>query len=107
MHRIVQENAGSGINTATFSSRDDFLDFTIKGAKELAGKRQADVSMLLPRAACTLSGEDVADGISGFAGRGAPPRTKPVRVEASLIYTKTGDAWQLTDATISHIESTK
>ena len=109
LHRIVQENANGGVNTATLSSRDDFLELTIKGAKELAGdKRQTDVSMLLPRAACTLSGEDVEDGIAGFAGRAVRPRrTKPVRVEASLIYQKTGNAWQLADVTISHIESTK
>jgi hypothetical protein len=108
-HRLVQEYPNGGINTATLSSRDDFLELTIKGTKELAGdKRQTDVSMLLPRAACTLSGEDVDDGIAGFAGRPSrPPRTKPVRVEASLIYTKTGGAWQLTDTTISYFASTK
>ena len=39
-------------------------------------------------------------------GRWAKSRNLP-RVEASLVYTKTGDAWQLTEATISQIESTK
>lgn len=109
LHRIVQQNPSGGINTATLSTREDFLELTIKGAKELAGgKRQTDVSMLLTRAACNLSGEDVEDAISGFAGRATrPPRTQPVRVDASLIYTKSGDAWQLADATISHFESTK
>jgi hypothetical protein len=109
MHQLVLKTPGGGVNTAVLSSRDDFLELTIKGAKELAvDKRQTDVSMLLPRAACTLSGEDVEDGIAGFAGRPSrPPRTKPIRVDASLIYTKTGGVWQLTDTTISFFASTK
>jgi hypothetical protein len=109
LHQIEQKTAAGGLNTATLSSRNDFLELTIKGGRELAGdKRQTEVSMLLPHAVCALSGEDVEDGIAGFAGREArPPRTKPVRVDASLVYTKTGGVWQLTGTTISRFERTK
>lgn len=107
MHQI-EHKVGNGVSRATFSSHDDFLELTIKSTKDLAaGKRQTDVSMLLPHAACTISSEDIEDVTAGFAGRGSQPRTKPVRVEASLTYAKTGDAWQLVEATISHIESAK
>jgi hypothetical protein len=105
-NRITQRDIG--LNTATFTSRSDFLELTIKSMNQLAaGKRAYDLSMLLPRSSCTIANEDVADGSSGFGGKSTLPRTKPVRLEASLIYEKDGEAWRLTEATISHIESTK
>jgi len=108
LHRIEHRASNGGIDTATFSSREDFLELTMKSTKDLAAdKRQTGVSMLVPRAACDIVGEDVAAGIAGFAGRDTPPPTKPVRIEASLIYAKSGDVWQLTEVRISQIESTK
>jgi hypothetical protein len=108
LHRIEHRISNGGFDTVTFSSREDFLELTITSVKDLAAdKRQTGVSMLVPRAVCTISSEDVAAGIAGFAGHDTPPRTKPVRIEASLMYAKNGDAWQLTAATISQIESTK
>jgi hypothetical protein len=108
LHRIEHRASNGGIDTATVSSREDFLELTIKKADDFAaGKRQTDVSMLVPRAACDIASEDVAAGIAGFAGHDTPTPTKPVRIEASLIYTKSGDAWQLTEVKVSQIESTK
>ncbi len=108
-HQIVQPGGSPSLNsTATFASLSDFLELEIKSVKQLAGdKRQYELSMLLPRAACSIASEDMADGSAGFGGRDTKPRTKPVRVEATLIYTNGGGTWHLAEATISHIESTK
>ncbi|HXA16522.1 MAG TPA: hypothetical protein VN380_05995 [Thermoanaerobaculia bacterium] len=103
-HQIVQPLANGMANDATFASLTDFLELTIKSAKDLPGdKRQYELSMLLPRSACTVAGEDAADITTGFGGQVAAPRTKPVRVEATLVY----ENLHLTEATISNLESTK
>lgn len=103
-HQLFQPLANGMANDATFASLTDFLELTIKSAKDLPGdKRQYELSMLLPRSACTVAGEDAADITTGFGGMVAAPRTKPVRVEATLVY----ENLHLTEATISNIESTK
>jgi hypothetical protein len=103
-HRIAQPLANGAVNDATFASLTDFLELRIKSAKDLpGGKRQYELSMLLPRAACTIAGEDIEDVTAGFGGQAAAPRTKPVRVEATLVY----ENLHLTEATISNLESTK
>jgi len=103
-HRIAQPLANGAFNDATFASLTDFLELTIKSAKDLpGGKRQYELSMLLPRSSCTVAGEDVEDASAGFGGQVAFPRTKPVRIEATLVY----ENLHLTEATISNLESTK
>ena len=107
-HQIVQPDIGKGLNNATFRSIDDFLEFKIKRMKELAAdKRQYDVAMLLPRAACGVVTEDIDDATDALSGHSSLKRTKPVRVDAALIYVNKDGAWHLGDATISHIESVK
>jgi hypothetical protein len=103
-HQIVQPLANGMANDATFASLTDFLELTIRSAKDLPGeKRQYELMILLPRSACTVAGEDAQDITTGFGGLAAPPRTKPVRVEATLVYEKL----HLTEVTISSLESTK
>lgn len=108
-HLIVKEDDRGGLNNALFDSRADFLDFTIRSMKQLAAdKREYAISMLLPRATCNIVGEDMDDVSAGFGGRPTPPRTKPVRVEATIVYLKKSDnAWHFAGATISSMESTK
>ena len=107
-HQIIQPNISVGLNAATFGSRADFLELTIKSVKQLASdKRQYELSMLLPRAICNIATEDIADVSAGFGGRNAQPHTTPVRVEASLLYTNNGEGWHLAEAAITQIESTK
>jgi len=106
-HSIVQQDV-HGLNEARFTSPNDFLDLAIKSVKDPEpGKRVYGISLLLPRTACTISSEDIADASAGFGGNAARLHTKPARVEATLVYTKDGTDWQLADATITHIESTK
>lgn len=103
---IIQPNgAGSDV---TFKSPDDFLEFAITDSTDLAdGKRRYEVSMLLPRSICNISSEDAEDGGTIFIGKKPKPRTKPVRVEASLIFAREGETWELTDSAITKIASTK
>lgn len=106
-HQIIQPDVGRGLNNAMFRSLDDFLEFTIKSFKQVDDKRQYAVSMLLPRAACGVAVEDIDDATTILGGKDAGTRTKPVRVEALLIYAQKDGAWRLSDATISHLESVK
>lgn len=107
-HELVQPSGSGAFNSATLSGLTDFLELTIRSVKDLPGEtRQYEVSMLLPRSICDVAGEDVADATSGFGGQVAAPRTKPVRVEATLIYAGDGKDRHLTGVTISNIESTK
>ena len=107
-HQLVQPSGSGAFNSATLSDRTDFLELTIRSVKELPGKnRQYEVSMLLPRSICDVAAEDVEDAAAGFGGQAAAPRTKPVRVEATLSYAGDGKDRHLTGATITNIESTK
>lgn len=105
---ITQPDTGIGPSSAAFHSATDFTDFRITTAKETADQRVYSVSVLLPHEACILASETVDDAVGGFGGKGSPVRTKPVRVDVSLIYyLKDAGQWRLADATISHIETTK
>jgi hypothetical protein len=106
-HQIVADGS-RGLNNATFTKTADFLEFVIDEIQDVAaGKRQYDVSMLLPRKACGIGVEDMEDGSAGLLGQRAEVRTKPARVAATLAYTNENGTWHLTTATITHIESTK
>src|SRR4051794_28490509 len=107
-HQILQPDIGRGLNNATFRTLEDFLELRVKGMKQLhETQRQYNVSMLLPRDACGVVTEDIDDATSSFAGRDPGKRTKPVRVDAKLMYTLKDGAWRLGDATIVHLESVK
>jgi hypothetical protein len=107
-HQIVQPGATRGLNNATFRSLDDFLQFAITGIKDLPNdKREYNVSMRVPRDTCAIAAEDIEIGSSAMLGQSDTHLTKPAQVEATLIYAKDGAAWKLTDAFITHIESTK
>src|ERR1019366_9291307 len=106
-HAIVQPG-GAGLNNVQFTSPSNFLQFGVTDIKASPGKKEYKVSMLLPRTICTIAHEDMDDLSMGFGGNGsAELRTKPVRVEASMIYEGEGKASHLTDASIVTIESTK
>lgn len=107
-HQIVQPNVGGGINHATFRTVDDFLQFTITGIKDLpSDKREYNVSMLLPREISSIAGEDIDDLGQMMSGGNPKARTKPARADATLMYSKDGAAWKLTDAFITHIATAK
>jgi hypothetical protein len=108
-HEIVEQDDKAGLNNIMLASRTDFLELTVRSIKQTAAdRREYGISMLLPRTACNIMGEDMDDVSAGFGGRGSPPRTKPVRVEATVVYLKKSDnAWHFAGATISHMESTK
>lgn len=107
-HRIIQDDTSRGLNHATFTETADFLEFAVDDIKNVAAdKRKYEVSMLLPRVACGIASEDIADASDGLLGRDFKVRTKPARVAATLVYTNEGGAWRLTTATITHIETTK
>ena len=106
-HQIAQPGAGRGLNNATFSSVNDFLDFIVTDVKTSSGKQEYGVSMLLPRSACGIAREDMDDASLGLNGRVAAKRTKPVRITALMVYEGEGAASHLTDASIVSIESTK
>lgn len=103
---IIQPNgAGSDV---TFKSPDDFMEFAITDITQLSeGKGKYEVSMLLPRSICNISSEDAEDGGTIFIGKKPKPRTKPVRVEASLVFAREGEVWELTNSEITKIASTK
>jgi hypothetical protein len=107
-HQLVQMDAGRGLNKADIDSEDVFLKFEIESVTQPAdNKVQYDISMLLPAAACGIAKEDSLLLANGFAGRDTPPRTKPARVDATMIYTKSGNVTHLTDAFITKIETVK
>jgi hypothetical protein len=107
-HQIVQPGLGSGLNNAMFRSEKDFLEFAITAVSDVAdGKREYEVSMLLPRNACGIATEDLDDSSTGINGQLPEPRTKPARVDATLVYANEGGSWHLAGAAITHIESTK
>jgi hypothetical protein len=107
-HDIMQQT-GKGLNNVLFSSPSDFLQFAVTDIKGSPGKQEYKVSMLLPRTICSIAREDMEDLSIGFSGGSAATerRTKPVRVEASMVYEGKGAASHLTDASIVTIESTK
>jgi hypothetical protein len=106
-HDIVQPGT-AGLNKASFRSLDDFLQFTLTGIKNpTADKREYTVSITMPPYACGIASEDLDISTLAMLGQLQTERTKPVRVDATLIYAKDSAGWKLTDAFITHIESTK
>jgi hypothetical protein len=96
------------LNNVVFSSPSNFLQFAVTDIKAFPAKTVYKVSMLLPRSICAIATEDIGDITMEMAGgRKSDPRTKPVRVEASMVYEGEGAASRLTDASIVMIESTK
>ncbi len=107
-HMIVKIESGVALNNATITSLDDFLELAITAVKAASdGKREYDVSMLLPHDACNIAREALDDSSSGMAGFLPEKRTKPVRVDATLVYANEGGKWRFADASIVNIESTK
>jgi hypothetical protein len=106
-HQIIQPAVGKGLNNAAFLSLGDFLDFVITDMKVAAGKQEYEISMLLPRTSCGIASEDLDDSALIMTGKLPDPRTKPARVGARLVYEGEGAASHLTEAIITHIESTK
>ena len=107
-HQLVQPGVTQGLNNVTFRSLDDFLQFVITGIKNVsADKREYTVELQTPRAVSMIASEDLEDGGQAMIGAHESHRTKPARVDATLIYEKNGAAWKLTDAFITHIESVK
>jgi hypothetical protein len=105
-HAIVQES--SRLNNVQFSSPSNFLQFAVTDIKASPAKKEYKVSMLLPRSICAIAREDMDDlTMEMSAGNRSQPRTKPVRVEASMVYEGEGAASHLTEASIVTIESTK
>jgi hypothetical protein len=107
-HQVFQIDTSNGLDNARFSSLDDFLEFEVENIKEIADdQRQYGVSVLMPRATCSIAREDMPDASAGLIGKDYEPRTKPARVNMTLAYARYGGDWHLTDATITHMESTK
>jgi hypothetical protein len=107
-HSIVQPGATNGLNNATFRSLDDFLQFAITGIKDLSNdKREYDVSIQMPPYACAIASEDMTISSLAMLGQRETQRTKPARVEVTLIYAKDSAGWKFTDAFITHIQSEK
>ena len=105
-HTIVMQ--GSRLNNVQFSSPSNFLQFAVTDIKASPVKKEYKVSMLLPRSICAISHEDMDDLTLEMSGEGrSAPRTKPVRVEMSVVYEGEGAASHLTEASILTIESTK
>lgn len=105
---IVQPGVTRGLNHAAFRSLDDFLQFAVTGIKNPSNdKREYNVSIQMPPYACAIASEDLDISTLAMLGQRETQRTKPVRVEATLIYAKDGAGWKLTDAFITHIESVK
>jgi hypothetical protein len=106
-HEIVQPGT-SGLNKAIFLSLDDFIQFVITGIKDLPNdKREYKISIEMPPYSCGIASEDLDISTLAMLGQRETARTKPVRVEATLIYAKDSANWKLTDAFITHIESMK
>jgi hypothetical protein len=107
-HQLVQPGVTQGLNNVTFRSLDDFLKFVITGIKNVSSdKREYTVEMQVPRAVSMIAPEDLDDSSAAMLGQRGPYRTKPARVEATLVYAKEGNGWKLTDAILTHIESVK
>jgi len=107
-HLLVQPGISRGLNNAIFRSLDDFLQFAVTGIKNLSDdKREYNVSLQIPRDTCSIASEDLDDSGLAILGQHETHRTKPARVDATLIYEKNGAAWKLTDAFITHIASMK
>ena len=105
---IVQPGDTRGLNNASFRSLDDFLQFTVTGIKDRSNdKREYTVSIQMPPYACAIASEDLDISSMAMLGQREARRTKPVRVEATLLYAKDSAGWKLTDAFITHIESMK
>jgi hypothetical protein len=106
-HEIVQAGT-NGLNKAIFGSLDDFLQFVITGIKNPSDdKREYAVSIQMPPYSCGIASEDLDISTLAMLGQREARRTKPVQVEATLIYAKDSAGWKLTDAFITHIESMK
>jgi hypothetical protein len=107
-HQLVQPGATHGLNNVTFRSLDDFLQFAITGIKNVSSdKREYTIQVQAPRVVSMIAPEDLEDSGQIMIGDHETHRTKPARVDATLIYDKDGAAWKLTDAFITHIESVK
>jgi hypothetical protein len=107
-HQIIQNDTSNGLDWAKFTTTADFLEFAITDIKNTAdGKREYGISMLLPRTSCGIAREDVADASESLLGKNFEVRTKPVRVDAALVYTNEAGAWRLNAAEITRMESTK
>jgi hypothetical protein len=105
-HVLLLQN--SKLNNVTFLSPSNFLQFAVTDIKASPAKKEYKVSMLLPRSICAIASEDMDDiSTEMAAGRTSEPRTKEVRVEASMVYEGEGAASHLTEASIVTIESTK
>ena len=76
--RLVQR-----LDWAKFTIDRRFSRVRITDIKNIAeGKRQYEISMLLPRSICGIAREDIADASQGLLGKNQQVRTKPVRVDA-------------------------
>jgi hypothetical protein len=107
-HMIEQPEIGHGLNHAVFRSLDDFLKFEITSIKDVSNDtREYGVSMLLPRETVGIAREDGEDISVMMNGHDIKARTKPAHAEATIVYTRSGAAWKLTNAFITHIESVK
>jgi hypothetical protein len=107
-HEIVQPGVTRGLNHATFQSSADFLQFAVTAIKDPSNdKREYTVSIQMPPYACAIASEDLNISTLAMLGQRETQRTKPVRVEATLMYAKDGTGWKLIDAFITHIESMK
>jgi hypothetical protein len=107
-HYLVQPGATLGLNNVTLRSLDDFLQFAITGIKSVSDdKREYTVELQSPRVVSMIASDDLDDSSMAMMGQSEAHRTKPARVDATLIYAKDGAAWKLTDAFITHIESVK
>jgi len=105
-HVIVQQT--SRLNNVQFESSTNFLQFAVTDIKASPARKEYKVSMLLPRSICAIASEDMDDITKEMSGGNRSQlRTKPVRVEASMIYEGEGAASHLTEASIVTIESTK
>jgi hypothetical protein len=106
-HEIVQPNT-VGLNKATFLSLDDFLQFVITGIKDLPkDKREYNVVIMMPPYACGIASEDLDITTLAGLGQSEQHRTKPVRVEVTLLYDKDAEGWKFNDAFITHIATPK
>jgi hypothetical protein len=101
---LARKEIGVLNNRAMFRTEADFLEFAVVNSRPVAANmREYKVSMLMPRDAATVATEDMSDAATGFAGEHAGERTRPIRVEATLLYTHEAGTWHLTTADITRI----
>jgi hypothetical protein len=106
-HEIVQQST-QGLSHVRFRSEADFLALDVLNATSFGANGVVyRVSMLVPADASNVASEALDDVATAMTGSDHVDRTKPARVEATLIYTHDGPLWHLTDANITHIETTK